>query len=310
MKTLFKFLGLFTLTTFLFVSCSEDDPAPPQLTASDLTTTIAENPQEGDALGIVAASQSEGVSFSILTSDPSGAFGVNPITGEVTVADASAFDFENRTSATASIRISSGDQETFSSVFVTITDADDLLTLLTTSRAEYEATSIGWVQITEAEYNLLAERMADIFQVGASNFNYGAPDGNFIDDITVSNNTFATIPFDSYLFAFRYTAMSDAPEAQVRPKVSEQGPITGFIGRGPLPPHDEGDVFFVYKGAQVRTSSSTSYLGLYSPYSMGYKNNSGTTLYWRNGNGSDLPMTASTFETLIQGLTTTVKQWD
>ncbi len=301
---------LFALCLLVVVSCSKEDSPPPQLTAADFTTTIEENPQQGDVLGTVVASASEGVTFSIANSDPQGAFAVNATTGEVTVADASLFDFETRTSATANVSVENGTQQSFASVFVTITNADDILTLLTTSRQAYMDETSGWVQITEAEYNLLAERMADIFKVGVSDFDYGPKDGDFISNITISNSTNITIPFGSYFFAFRYTASENVPEGQVRPKISNSGPITGFTGQGPLPPHEEGDVFFVKKGQNEQTTAGQAYLALYTPYQSGWVENTSNTLYYRVGNGSDLPLTTTPFQALQQGLTTTLKQWD
>lgn len=294
----------------LVQSCKSDDPAAPAIAAADFTGVLAENPEEGTTIGNISASEAEEATFEIVTSAPSGAIALDALTGEMTVADVTAFDFETRQTITATVNVSNGESEAFSNVTITITDADDILTLLTTSRSAYENETSGWVQITEAEYNLLAERMADTYKVGVPDFDYGVADGEFIPDITISNSTNITIPFDSYFFAFRYTAMENVPLPQVRPKVSEQGPITGFVGRGPLPPHAAAEVFFVSKGEQVRTTSSASYLALYSPYRTGWVDNSSNTLYYRNGNGSDLPLTATPFQALQQGLTTTIKQWD
>lgn len=294
------------------LSCSNNDDSPSNVTAADFSTAISENPQQGDQIGVISASTTEGVTFAITASEPSGAFAVNPTTGELTVADPAAFDFESRSQVTGTVSISNGESTAFSIVNIALTNADDILTLLTTSRAAYEAETSGWIQITEEEYDLLAERMAEITKVGVPEFNYpSASDGEFIDNIVVSNSINMTIPAESYFFAFRYFAEENVPEAQVRPKISEQGPITGFVGRGPLPPHSAGDVFFVKKGDTQRTQSSASYMALYSPYSMGWVSSNDNTLYYRlNGNGSDLPLTASTFLALQQGLTTKVLQWD
>jgi len=311
MKKQVQFYALAACAAVLsLIACStEDSPAP--LTSSDLNTTITENPESGDVLGQVASSAAAGEAiFSVQSSDPSGAISIDPTTGEVSVSDASAFDFETRTSVSASIRIVSGEQESFSSVFVTITDADDILTLLTTSRQAYADETNGWVQITEEEYNLLEQRMAEVTKIGVPEFDYGPKVGDFATNFTFSNSTNITMPAGSYFFAFRYTAGQNVPEAQVRPKVSQSGPITGFVGQGPLPPHLEGDVFFVRKGQYSATTSSQAYLALYTPYASGYVENTSNTLYYRSGNGSDLPNTLTPYQALQQGLTTTLKQWD
>ena len=95
----------------------------------------------------------------------------------------------------------------------------------------------------------------------------------------------------------------------MRPKVSESLPTSGYIGRGPLPPHGAGFRYFVIAEV-VATSAGNSYLGLYSPYSMGWKENFNSEMYYRFGNGSDLTNGVNDVQFLIQGLVTSQKQWD
>ena len=81
----------------------------PVITASNLSSSINENPEVGSAIGTVQASVTSGsLQYSLVSQSVSGALTVNASTGEVTVADASPFDFETLQTLTAVIRISSG----------------------------------------------------------------------------------------------------------------------------------------------------------------------------------------------------------
>ena len=310
----FKFLR--TLILFLpfciLTSCSDDQPDSLNLEASDLVTTITENPVTGDVLGAISVNESDGTIFSVNSSEPAGAVSVDAF-GQILVNDPAAFDFETRTSVTATVSIVNGEATTFSNINISITDADDLQTLLTTSRTAYENDS-GWVEVTEEEYNVLAARIAGVSKVGVSDADFDAPVTIFqtAGDIVVKNDIDIPMPFGSYLFAFKYYSTNGTngnSEGQVRPKVSESLPTSGYIGRGPLPPHGAGFRYFV-KGESVATSASNSYLAIYSPYSMGWKENFNSEMFFRFGNGSDLINGVNNVQILIQGLVTSQKQWD
>lgn len=304
LKSILVILGLTTL-----LSCSKDDNPAAQVSAADLSTTILENPQAGTSIGTIAVSDPTGATFTITSSDPSGAFSVNS-NGEVTVADEAAFDYELRTSVNATVSVMKDGQETTSNIAVNLLDADDLLTLLTTSKQAYEDETSGWVEITETEYNKLVERLQDVEKAGVSDTDYNMSGEPFqtAGGLTVTNSNNIAMDPGTYFFAFRYYAVEDN-SVQVRPKVSEQSPTSGYVGRGPLPEHDAGDRFFVSKGENYQVPS-TSFLGLYSPNSMGWRSNSANEMYYRFGNGSSLTNGVNGVQVLIQGLTTTVKQWD
>lgn len=84
-------------------SCdSGDDIAPPVVTASGISINIDENPTNGDVLGIVTGTSDRGeLVFSLSNQNPAGAMSINVSTGELTVADASKFDFETNPTLTA-----------------------------------------------------------------------------------------------------------------------------------------------------------------------------------------------------------------
>ena len=99
----------------------------PVITASNLSSSINENPEVGSAIGTVQASVTSGsLQYSLVSQSVSGALTVNASTGEVTVADASPFDFETLQTLTAVIRISSGSVSENINVTVSITDVDEI----------------------------------------------------------------------------------------------------------------------------------------------------------------------------------------
>ncbi|MFC4635396.1 hypothetical protein ACFO3O_15915 [Dokdonia ponticola] len=314
MKTYFKNIGIGVCSVIILLatSCSDDTPQALVLEASDLTTTIAENPAQNDILGAISVNESDGTIFLVISSEPAGALSVDNF-GQVLVNDSAAFDFEARSSVTGTISIVNGDATTFSNITISLTDADDIQTLLTTSRASYENNS-GWIEVTEEEYNVLAARIAGVSKVGVSDADFDAPVTilQTAGDLVVKNDIDIPMPFGSYLFAFKYYSANGTngnANGQVRPKVSESLPTSGYIGRGPLPPHGAGFRYFVIAEV-VATSAGNSYLGLYSPYSMGWKENFNSEMYYRFGNGSDLTNGVNDVQILIQGLVTSQKQWD
>ncbi len=76
-----------------------------ELSAQDLDLTIDENPTNGQSVGTVQAAGDGTLSFSITSQTPSGALNINASTGELTVADATLFDFETNPVITANISV-------------------------------------------------------------------------------------------------------------------------------------------------------------------------------------------------------------
>ena len=137
MKKIIKTLGsklLLLNAVFLFQQCSKGDdagngygPAPEPLvvtvTASNFTTNLNENPAIGASIGTIQASTNSGsVRFSIVSQSDSGAISINTTTGQITVADASLFDYESRMVLTAVVRVSSGSVSEDITVTINIID--------------------------------------------------------------------------------------------------------------------------------------------------------------------------------------------
>ncbi|MDB4152459.1 cadherin repeat domain-containing protein [Flavobacteriaceae bacterium] len=104
-----------------------DEVIDPVITVSDLAVSIDENPIAGTTIGTIQASVNTGsLQFSLVSQTTDGALAVNATSGEVTVADATLFDFETVQSLTANIRITSGSVSEDIIVTITLTDVDEL----------------------------------------------------------------------------------------------------------------------------------------------------------------------------------------
>jgi len=104
----------------------EPEPVQITITVSDLSITIAENPAANAVLGTVQGSASSGtVTYAITSQSVAGAIAINASNGELTVADASLFDFETVTSLTAVVRVSAGAVTEDANVTITLTDVDE-----------------------------------------------------------------------------------------------------------------------------------------------------------------------------------------
>jgi len=109
MKNLKPLLSIaFIATTLLFTSCKKDEEVKKQVTLQDLVVTIDENPTNGQVVGTVQTDESEASGFSITSQTPAGALSIDSGTGELTVADASLFDYETNPVITATISVIDG----------------------------------------------------------------------------------------------------------------------------------------------------------------------------------------------------------
>lgn len=119
-----KKLTFLILITILW-SCSGDDPevTPIEVEVEDFSATISENPEVGDVLGTVDFSVTSGTAtFSLISVNPSGALAINASSGQLTVADASLFDYEDRTSISATVNATADTESASATVTITLQD--------------------------------------------------------------------------------------------------------------------------------------------------------------------------------------------
>ena len=125
----YSYYGLSALLIFL-VNCSDDNSIQGildeivSISVSTFEAELDENPANGAVIGTVEASTSDGSAlvYEIASQSPSGAMDINNLTGELTVLDASLFDFETNPTITGAILASSGDVN--ATIIATITLRD------------------------------------------------------------------------------------------------------------------------------------------------------------------------------------------
>ncbi|SIS42529.1 hypothetical protein SAMN05421766_101856 [Zobellia uliginosa] len=102
MNNKLKTIYLAVSVLFLSVACNNDDDGAVTVTLSDLEATLDENPQKGDLVGTVQTDVST-TNFNIVSQAPAGALSIDGSTGELTVANATLFDFETHPTITATV---------------------------------------------------------------------------------------------------------------------------------------------------------------------------------------------------------------
>lgn len=309
MKTL-KLTTLSLLFSLIFFSCSTDDDNQDSPNTTDFNTTINENPIEGLLVGTITTSNTSTKNYAILSQTPNDALRVDPETGNLIVNNALVFDFETNPSITAIVRDLAGNNTT--NVTINLNNIDDIAHFLTTSKANYlAADESSWTIITEAEYNLLAERLNQVSTLGTTNSDYQTAGATSIDNVTATNvGGSPNLPANNYFFGFKYHAMSDNVVG-ARVKISGLGPLYGFIGAGRhLPDHDMGDNYFVLKNGPISTNEG--YIAVFTPGEIGHINSTpDKTCYAANDDVTSIPSVniAAEIIYLYQGLFTPQNQW-
>jgi len=135
MKNPFKRISLlftvaFVLTTF---SCNNDDAAAPveemennEISIQDFSATIDENQTNGQSVGSVQADSDATLNFSITSQTPTGALSINSSTGELTITDATLFDFETNPTITANISANNSANTETATVTITLNNVNEL----------------------------------------------------------------------------------------------------------------------------------------------------------------------------------------
>ncbi|MBG6132550.1 hypothetical protein IWQ47_003775 [Aquimarina sp. EL_43] len=109
--------------TIAITDVDETDPPAVIVTTTDFKTEINENPEDGQSIGVVSGTASEGdVTFSITSQEPADALSINSATGELNVKNPSLFDFETRTTVTAVVKVMSGEVSKNAAVNITLKD--------------------------------------------------------------------------------------------------------------------------------------------------------------------------------------------
>ncbi len=183
MKSLLSYSKYLLLVLIAFAGdCGGDDGpviTPPIVTVnvSNFTTTIDENPTNGQLLGTIEASTNEGsLTFSLSTESPVGAFSINASTGEISVLDSVLFDFETNPTLTAEVTATNGGVSESATITVNLNDISSTISLLdfTTTIDENPANGevLGTIEASTNDgsltFSLSTESPVGAFSINAS----------------------------------------------------------------------------------------------------------------------------------------------
>ena len=150
MKNTFKSTkALFLAFLLLTFACSNDDDTTVVVNLQDLQVTIDENPTNGDVIGTIQSNSTGSLTYNITSQTPNSALQINGNTGELTVADASLFDFETNPTITATVSATGAENTAMVTINlnnVIETDAQDFTTSVDENPTNGD--SLGTVQAT------------------------------------------------------------------------------------------------------------------------------------------------------------------
>ncbi|WP_430400272.1 hypothetical protein [Flavobacterium sp.] len=127
MKSNLKFINVLVLVlTITIIGCSNDDQDNNNITAQDLVVSIDENPTNNQSIGSIQVSGNGTLSYSIISQVPSGALNINSITGELSVADATLFNYEEYQTISAVISVNNTTNTATSSVTINIVNINEI----------------------------------------------------------------------------------------------------------------------------------------------------------------------------------------
>lgn len=302
-----------------FISCGSDDSVDTPMVDDKLIVRaeVNENPVLGAAIATVNSKLTGVLTYTLGSLSVEDAIDLNGTTGELSVGNSLAFDFESRTAIIGTLVVTNGTQTEPWDFQIAIRNIDDVEYWLTDSKAAYQAENSGnWVLITQREYEKIATQLNSISKSGTTDLLYSKGSNSELFEtyagFTLSNDL-SSIPENSYVFAFKYLALADAlAENQV--KVSDGIVTEGYTNLGnTLPVHNQGQRYFVLKGARQSTTTSRGFLGIYAQNGVSYdsQGNAAGTHLFGEGDVNELSSANVLNRVCIyQGLSTPIKQWD
>ncbi|MCG2420064.1 cadherin repeat domain-containing protein [Aequorivita sp. F47161] len=123
----FRIIAAAIILTFISCSKDSDDPVPQEIeitvSTEDFSTTMDENPTNGQIIGTVQGSTNEGaITFSIRAQNPAGAFSIDSASGELKVADEALFEFETNPTISGTVQVSNGAVSENASVTISLNE--------------------------------------------------------------------------------------------------------------------------------------------------------------------------------------------
>lgn len=173
MKVVKHFLVFILLPMIILVGCNGDD-TPIEITISDITVTMDENPSNNQVVITIDASITSGdITFSIESQNPSGAFLIDSSSGEIRVANASLFDFETNPTLTAIITAANGaimEEATvtvnLNNVLETVNTSDETITIDENPSQGFQITTVaGTTDFGSVSFSLVNESASGAFSI-------------------------------------------------------------------------------------------------------------------------------------------------
>lgn len=135
-KNTLRLLGL-SVFSLVVLHCGKDTTDPytepetpastPTLSVSNLTTSINENPETGTLVGRVQVSSNmTDLVYEITSQSDAGAISINPSNGDISIANASLFDYESRMVVTAVVRVTGGSLSEEVTITIAINDVTEV----------------------------------------------------------------------------------------------------------------------------------------------------------------------------------------
>ncbi len=164
-------------TTTVIVNLTDLNEAP---NVTGFNRTLAENTTNGTSVGTVTSSDQDGdaLTFSIVGGNSNGAFAINSATGEITVANAAALNFESQSKFNLTIKAQDpGNASDTATVTVNLTDVNETPTAngFSTTLAENSSagTTVGFVTGTDPDgdslqYSITGGNTGGAFAINAS----------------------------------------------------------------------------------------------------------------------------------------------
>lgn len=180
-----KLTYVFILTILLInFGCSSDDDASTQISLESLEVTMDENPFNGQTVGTVQTVGGTALNFSIVSQSPSGAMDIDSGSGELTVADASLFDYETNSTITATINAENAEN----TVTITVTlnnvsevSAQDLEVTIDENPTDGQVIGIIQVSGSATGFNISSQSPSGALNIDASSGELTVADASLFD---------------------------------------------------------------------------------------------------------------------------------
>jgi len=196
MKNPFREINrLFALALVLtIIGCSNDDNIPAQSTTpndeisiQDFTMALDENPVNGQSIGTVQAESEVTLSFSITTQTPAGALGISSSTGELTISEATLFDFEINPVITADISVANTTNSVTATVTVNLSNVNELSAqdfTVSIDENPVDGQIVGAIQATgssASSFSIASQTPAGALSIDAGSGEISVVDPNLFD---------------------------------------------------------------------------------------------------------------------------------